>query len=554
MKEARNEDAAVLVVGAGPTGLTLATILARYGVDVRIVERNPSLSRHTKATNLMQRNQEVLHALGLLDALAARSGRMTRLMVHAYGKCFGPRTMHVEDSPFADVLLCGQHNYEEVAADGLRAEGVDIEFGVELIGLVQDANGATATLASDGATRTARFAFVVGRDGAVGATRRFTRHDFRPAKTGVAIRQVDCRLYWRRLSTMDQMWLFYFDHGFSAVVPLPGGVHRILTVEPKSAFPQREPTLAEMEGKLREIADDPSLVLTDADWFSYTDLSMGIAPGLRDGRVLLAGDSGNPVLPNGGQGMNTGIADAFNLGWKLAALLRHKAPIALLDTYEEERLALRRTLQKAQFNSLRYTTLVTPKIMQAAFRRLVEPMLDRGGERAMARAFSELAIHTRRSPLSVEGVRSGGVRAGDRALDAAVSTASASVRLYDLVYRGAWTLLAFGGRMPRNDAASTLDAVRNLGRPDLAAFVISPDGRLDGSIPILFDLDEEAHRVYAIDRPTLLLIRPDGHMAVRVPPSQVGKVRAYLERWLPDASQAFGVRRIEAEDEPARAA
>ncbi|RFA20841.1 hypothetical protein B7R25_08825 [Subtercola boreus] len=156
---------------------------------------------------------------------------------------------------------------------------------------------------------------------------------------------------------MDQMWLSYFEHGFAVVVPLRGGVHRVLVIEPTDAMPNREPTLAEMQHKLRSVADDPDLTLTDPEWFSYTDLSMGIAPGLIDGRILLAGDVGNPVLPNGGRGMNTGIADAFNLGWKLAAVVQHDAPDALLQTSDTERHALRTALEKAQFASLKYTTL-----------------------------------------------------------------------------------------------------------------------------------------------------------------------------------------------------
>ena len=143
-----------------------------------------------------------------------------------------------------------------------------------------------------------------------------------------------------------------------------GGIHRVLCIEPKASFPEREPTLDEMQSKLRDVVDDVSVELSEPEWFSYTDLSMGIAPGVGDGRIFLAGDVGNPVLPNGGQGMNTGIADAFNLGWKLAAVLLHSGSHELLDTYNEERRALRSALQKAQFNSLRYTTPVTPKAMQ----------------------------------------------------------------------------------------------------------------------------------------------------------------------------------------------
>ena len=289
----------------------------------------------------------------------------------------------------------------------------------------------------------------------------------------MAIRQVDARLTWRRLGSTEQMWLFYFDRGFAVLVPLPGGVHRILTIERKPAIPKRGPALEEMQAKLRTVAEDPLLMLSEPSWFSYTDLSMGLAPGLRDGRVFLAGAAGNPVSPDGGQGMNTGIADAYDLGWKLAAVMRQGAPKALLDTYNAERHTLRTALQKAQHASLKYTTLSTPKAMQAAFRLFAEPALDLGGEYRMAQAFSELALNTRKSPLTPEAARGGGVRAGDRALDAPVVHEGRELKLYDRLYFDGWTLLAFGGRGRHAHLPRVAAAVARLRRPELSTLVLT---------------------------------------------------------------------------------
>jgi 3-(3-hydroxy-phenyl)propionate hydroxylase len=543
----------VLVVGAGPTGLTLANVLARYGVPVRIIEQKPHLSRHTKATNLMQRNQELVSALGLLDSLSQKSGQMRRLMVHAYGKAYGPRTMRLKESPFTDVVLCGQHNFEQVMADGLSQIGVEIEFGTRFIGATQEGKSVRATFEnSQGEETTASFSYLVGCDGHVGITRKFTKLDFETTKTGVAIRQVDCKLQWRRLSSMEQMWLFYFDHGFAVVVPLPGDIHRVLCIEPKSTFPERKPTLDEMQAKLRLVANDDALLLSDPHWFSYTDLSMGLAPSLQDNRILLAGDVGNPVLPNGGQGMNTGITDAFNLGWKLAAVYRHSAPQALLHTYNEERHAVRSALQTSQFNSLKYTTLVTPKLMQIIFTWIAEPLLNLGGEYAMAQTFSELTIHTRNSPLSLDADRKsarGSIRAGDRALDALVVRGFETTTIYSLIYRGAWTLLAFGGCRKIAESITSLRlAISQLRRPDLMSYVISTLSAQDqesehnekaSSLITLYDLDEETHRVYGVTHPSIFLVRPDGHVGARASPSEVIRLRTYLNRWVPDATQIF---------------
>lgn len=536
-------DPTVLIVGAGPTGLALATVLARYEVAVRVIEKRAGPSRHTKATNLMQRTQEFLDAVDLLEPIQNIGGAMSRLTVSAYGTSVGPRTMHLEETAFPDVILCGQHVVEEVLAAGLARLGVEVEFGVELVGLAQDGHGCTVEVLRDGARDVLRTDYVVGADGRAGVTRSFTALDFEPVRTGVAIRQVDCTLRWHRSSTLEQMWLFYVDHGFGAVVPLPDGVHRVLLVQPKNTFPDREPTLPEMQAALRTIAADPTLELADLRWSSYTDLAMGIAPALIDERVILAGDAGNPILPNGGQGMNTGIGDAFNLGWKLAAVLRHDAPAELLATYNTERHHLRTAMERAQFASLKYTTLVTPRPMQAVLRRLAGLILDLGAEYKIAQSFSELTLTTRRSPLTLDTMRGRGGRAGDRARDAPVVRRFETVRLREILYDGGWTLLAFTGRGRRADLDAALTAIRTL-RDHIPGHVLTtavpndPDDEID----ILHDLDGEAHRNYQITRPTLILVRPDGHIAVRTAPDETDRLHAYLRRWNCDSLQRFTAR------------
>lgn len=536
----RTADPTVLIVGAGPTGLTLANILTCYGVSVRLVEKRAGPSRHTKATNLMQRTQELLDSVGLLEPVARVGGAMSALTVDAYGVSVGPRTMHLKETAFPDVILCGQHVVEDAAARRLTRLGVEVEYGAELVGLSQDADGVDAEIVRGGAPERIRSQYIVGADGRAGVTRTFTALDFEPVRTGVAIRQVDCTLRWHRSSTSDQMWLFYFDHGFAAVVPLPDGVHRVLLIEPKNAFAAREPTVDEMQAKLRSVTGDPGLELTHTRWASYTDLAMGIAPALIDGRVILAGDVGNPILPNGGQGMNTGIGDAFNLGWKLAAVLNHGARPELLSSYNTERHHLRARMQAAQFRSLKYTTLVTPWPARAIFRRVAGAVLDAGAEYKVAQAFSELTITTRRSPLSLDTMRGGGGRAGDRARDAPVTRGFDTVRLREILYDGGWTLLAFTGRGRRADNAAAMAALHGL-RHRISGHLVTTvmlTAPVDGP-SVLHDLDGQAHRAYTITRPTLLLVRPDGHIAVRVAPSQVRHLEHYLASWVPDAGQRF---------------
>ena len=523
-------DTDVLLIGSGPTGLSLAAALHQLGINCRLVEQKACLSDTTKATNLMQGTQEQLASYDLVAPMLATAGKMRRLMMYGYGVNLGPRTMHLLESVFPDVLLLGQDRIEASLAQSLQALGGTIEFGTQLTHLAQDADGITAQLQTGDHAHAVHARYAVGCDGPWGATRTFTACDFTPVKTGRAIRQVDVKLRWQRLASMEQMWLFYFAAGFAVVVPLLDGYTRVLTIEPKENMPARNPTLPEMVAKLREVTGDASIEMSEPKWFSYTELSMGIAPALRDGRVLLAGDAGNPILPNGGQGLNTGIQDSLNLAWKLAAVLRGESPDTLLDTYAAERLALRQALEKVQFNSLKYTT-TTNAVTRWAVSRLGNFLLDKGGEYQMARAFSQLNVNYRKSPLTLDRLKGGKVRAGDRPANAEVLHAATGreVRLFDLLAAPRWQLVCFNLNA---DVAPTLAGLRQLcaHRP-IDPILLTTETQATRDPELYYDLDEVAHPAYGIRQPTLLLIRPDQYVAVRVAATEWATLETYVRRW-----------------------
>jgi 3-(3-hydroxy-phenyl)propionate hydroxylase len=519
----------VLIIGAGPTGLTLAAALTRHGVPVRLVEKKDSLSRHTKASNLMLRSQEVMRALDLHMPPEATGEPMRGIVYQVHGRKLGFRSMTQPDTPFPGVLLCGQNRYEAAVADSLAAAGVRVEFGTSLVGALQDGAGVTATLEGPAGREAVRCDWLVGCDGANGVTRSFTAHDFTPHRTGVAVRQVDCRLAWRRPVTQEQMWLFYFRNGFLAVVPLPNGMFRIATHEPVGNLPGDKPGLAEMQQKLRQVTGDPSCTLSDLDWSTHTDLSMGIAKGLRDGRIILAGDVGNPILPNGGQGMNVGISDAFNLGWKLASVIGG-GPEGLIDSYVDERLGIRRALEKIQHNSLVYTTLKTPGWMRRFVPPILEWAFDRGLENGASRTFNQLAENHRGRPLSLDLMGRKGLRAGDRVPMASGVLQGRQVGLFDLIYGGRWTLLALAGKGAGRDAAR--DALERFGRADIPRYLVSREADVAFTGPVIHDLDHSLHRALRVTEPTLFLVRPDGYVGARGRPQQVGQLADYAGRWV----------------------
>ena len=527
-----NYDTDVLVVGAGPTGLSLAAGLQKLGVGLRIIEQKPTLSDTTKATNLMQGTQEGLAGYGLMKPMLETGGKMRRLMVHGYGANFSPRTMRLTNSVFQDVLLLGQDRIEALLAQTLTEREVAIEFGTKLVKLEQNDECVKAEVEKDGTSETVTARYVVGCDGPWSATRTFTRCDFTPVKTGKAIRQIDVKLSWKRLNSMEQMWLFYFDAGFAVVVPLLDGYSRVLTIEPKENMPPRNPTLAELREKLIAVTGDDSIVMNEPKWFSYTELSMGIAPALRDKRILLAGDAGNPILPNGGQGLNTGIQDSLNLCWKLAAVVHGKANDKLLDTYQTERLKLRRGLEKVQFNSLKYTT-ETNGLTRFLIRRLGNLLLDNGGENQMAKAFSQINVHYRQSALTVNALKSGAVKAGERTPNAEVVAAKTSkdVSLFDLFSTPAWKLVCFN--LQEQDTADLHEKASQIIRKlDAELFIITTkSGNHSATNALYYDLDAIAHKIYGIKTPTVFLIRPDRFVAVKISKQNWPVLDEYISDW-----------------------
>ncbi|MFC4231392.1 FAD-dependent monooxygenase [Parasediminibacterium paludis] len=518
----------VLIVGAGPTGLILAAALQSLGVSIKIIELKPKLSDTTKATNLMQGTQEQLAIYNLIQPMFDISGKMSRMVMEGYGTNLGARTMHLTESPFNDVLLLGQDNIEKSLANSLSNLGVQIHFDTKLTSLIQNENGVVTTLQSVTNITTENYKYVIGCDGPWGITRTFTKCDFKPVKTDRTIRQVDAKLKWKRLNSMKQMWLFYFADGFAVVVPLLDGYYRILTIEPSENIPNRNPTLEEMKSKLIEVTKDNSIEMLEPKWFSYANLTMGIAPQIIDNKVILAGDAGNPILPNGGQGLNTGIQDSLNLAWKLADVIKNNAKTELLTTYQTERLALRIALEKIQFNSLKYTTKA-PKFMQWVVGKLGNWMLDKGGEKGMAKTFSQLNINYKKSPLTVDKIKKGSVKAGNRILDGDIIQASTlqEVSLFQQLSKPVWKLLVFDNKKQLNHLQQ-IDKIKG----GLLPLIITASTITTYETAYLYyDIDELVHKIYGIHQPTILLVRPDNYVALSAKADNLKAVENYFANW-----------------------
>jgi len=439
----------VLIVGAGPTGLALGVDLARRGVDALVVERTDTLFPGSRGKGIQPRTMEVFDDLGMVDAFTAVAGDYPVVMMWRDGQRLGEHQMFdpvepSEDAPYNRPWMVPQWRTQEILHARLRELGGRVEFGREFTGLSQDADGVTAAFADGNAVR-ARY--VVAADGGRSGVRR----GLGIGMTGEQVDPYPSMVADVRLTGIDRdNWHFFPPvekdaPEMLAICPLAGTDH----FQVMARFPEGVTPDLSLEGVRKVVADRSHLApedVTELLWASDFRPRTGLAERFRDGRVFLAGDAAHVHSPAGGQGLNTSVQDAYNLGWKLGAVLRLGAPQSLLDTYEEERLPTAAGMLGLSTSVHRGET-------------------RRGGDT------TQLSLNYPESSLSVEtreGLPEGALRAGDRAPDARVD----GVRLFDAFRGPHWTLLAVGTPTDAPDAVR----ISPHGAYTAGLYLIRPDG------------------------------------------------------------------------------
>jgi 2-polyprenyl-6-methoxyphenol hydroxylase-like FAD-dependent oxidoreductase len=297
----------VLIVGAGPTGLTLASALALRGVHATVIDRQAAGDNTSRAAVIHARTLEVLEPLGVTPALVGRGLQAQRFTIRDRDRVLVPIGFNDLPTRYPYTLMVSQAVTEQVLLDRLVALGGRVQRPRALVGLTQDADGVTAALA-DGSAIRARYA--VGCDGMHSVVREQARIPFSGASYGESFVLADVHLSGDALPH-DEVVLYFSPAGMLVVAPLPDGVHRIVAVvdqapeRPDAAFVQG---LLDARGAQRQRATVQQML-----WGSRFRVHHRIADSYRAGRVLLAGDAAHVHSPAGGQGMNVGILDAMRL-------------------------------------------------------------------------------------------------------------------------------------------------------------------------------------------------------------------------------------------------
>ena len=491
----------VLVVGAGPTGLTLACDLARRGVAVRIVDRVPEFPRGSRGKGLSPRSLEVFDDLAVIGRMLA-SG-VTHMPHRKYRGAeviaeVDPEAGRVPtpDIPYPTGLMIPQWRVEQVLRERLADFNVAVELGAELRGFSQHADGVTATIGE--AQIQARY--LVGCDGGRSTVRKALGLSLRgqtPDIQLMAVGDVEVDGLGR-----DAWHQWFAGDGAIMLCPLPGT--NAFQVQASHELDQDgsplEPTLERFQQTFDRIAGVPGVRLHNLTWRSSYRVNVRMVDQLRVGQALLAGDAAHVHPIAGGLGMNSGIQDAYNLGWKLGLVLAGNATSGLLDTYEEERLPIASWLLDITSEQL---TAVLDAIKEkgGGVDAVASPELT---QLMLRYPWSRLSRHT--------ASRSTGPRPGDLAPDAPLRdpVTGSPIRLFDLFRGPHFTLLGLGERCAPHFA----NVKTNIVKP----YLVGPGGLLD----------DNGHAAHAYGTDALILVRPDGHIGLVADAADTATVAEYL--------------------------
>src|SRR5213595_1813593 len=527
-----NTETDVLIVGAGPTGLMLANQLGRRGVPARIIDRHTGPSLQTRALGVQARTLEIYSHLGIVERALDLGKRATGANIWVQGRraarvplCDIGRDL----SPYPFLLILGQDDNERLLGDVLCKQGMAVDWSTELVGLAQDTSHVTATLKQpDGTIAEVTVAWVAGCDGARSAVRELSGIAFEGAPYEHVFFVADTRVTGPMVP--DEINVYLWREGFHLFFPMRGTDHwRLVGILPPHLRGRDDLTFEEVIPSVRQQAGT-ELSFEECSWLSTYRIHHRRAARFRDRRCFLLGDAAHIHSPVGGQGMNTGLQDAYNLAWKLALVVSRRAAADLLHSYEDERIPVANHLLKRtdRLFSLVVSdsrlagfvrTRVMPKIMGLALRTAAV-------QRIVFRTISQTGIRYRTSPLSeaLADLPEDGLHAGDRFpwLRLKFASSGPAEDLFEKLDDTRFHLLLIGQGMPPSGIRELGDLLRILDVPSDPA-------------------NDRALARARIPRVSSYLLRPDGHVALAGTHVDAAAVTRYVRARLHFAGNGAGI-------------
>lgn len=518
----------VAIIGAGPVGMVLACELIRHGLSVRIIDKAASTKDYSRAPVFWPRAQEALDLMGLRALWDGQTIPMRRMHVNIYGRPAGIVAMDAGTSAHPTPMLVGQDVTEKILDAHLSSLGSPVERATEATQVVLRDDGVELTIKPDGGEpETFGARWVVGCEGEHSLVREaagiaWEGHQLK----GLMVPVADAKARWPLINKIGHCHVALTDKGYLLTLPLPG-VQRIIVAVPDTTPPGEEPkiTLDQIAALTGDAMGGP-VDLFDATWVTVVRYGNHLAHTFRKGRALLAGDAAHSIAPLSGQGMNTGVQDAFDLAWKLAYVHKGWAPDRLLDSYGADRRPIaehlvrttdrffkivldHRAAKKRLFKTIGPTALKLHRV-----RKMISEFYTEINVAYPESPLNDMQHHSHRTPKPGEHVIDGDlVRWPDLK----------PLRLYDVLRGLHWTVIAFSGADPAPEAIATVHqhlvkSVRRWGPERLNAALIVQSPKLPDqaeSVEVTTALDAWGglHDAYGASAGALLLIRPDGYVA-----------------------------------------
>jgi 2-polyprenyl-6-methoxyphenol hydroxylase-like FAD-dependent oxidoreductase len=510
----------VLIVGAGPTGLALASQLVRYDVDFIIIDSKESTTPHSKAIGVQARTLEIYEQIDLAEKVIRKGAIATKAKMLVDGKVRGEiefGELGKGLSPYPFVLIVEQGKHEKLLHEYIKSNSREVRWQTELVNFTQNESVVRANVRNaNGSIDEVEAKYLVGCDGASCSVRHSLGLTFEGSTFERLFYVADVEINWE--FKHDSLYVCLAENTSTAFFPMAGGETNYRIV---GTFPEDHPREVNeilYEEVEKQIVTDTgiNLDITKVNWFSVYKVHTRHVNRFSKGRCFLAGDAAHIHTPAGAQGMNTGIQDGYNLAWKLWIMLLGKANAALLETYNEERLENAKNLLETTdrfFNIFAsrdwlisfLRTNVAPYIAGTAFR-------TEAFKKFIFPRVSQIGINYRNSSASQSGSDSLDVKAGDRMPYFLVHGRS----VYDKLRTPKFHLVAFVENM-RTDFGFMDELTRAYG--EIFDFNV-----------IAFE--EQVGEIFGARGPFTILLRPDNHLAFISTEPSLSDLRVYLKNWL----------------------
>jgi 2-polyprenyl-6-methoxyphenol hydroxylase-like FAD-dependent oxidoreductase len=521
----------VLIIGAGPVGLTVAIELARRNVNVRIIEKRDKPSTRSKALVIHARTLEFFDILGIADELVESGYTSPGIDFSADAENPLRANMYGLDTRFPYILILPQAETEAILERHLNQFGIEVERSSSLTHFQETETGVNATIEyKDCSQIEIESKYLVGADGSRSTVREGLKLPFEGSPYSWTAFLGDIHMEGHHAEGGTEQ--HSNDRGLAFIVPFDDGSHRIVTIDRKyqNQPEKRGLELEELQESISAILEKP-VSLSQPKWLSRWGAELRLAPRYQVGRVFIAGDAAHTHSPAGGQGMNTGIQDAFNLGWKLAFAVKGELSQKILSTYDAERHQIgKKILRTSDF-------LLSSLLLRQRLLRQMRELLFRI---FIPLPFVQKKLAQNLSGLGVSYDTGVGELAGQRIPDMELMSANHErVRLYELLRFPGYTMLLFIDPNQAQSQRKQIEQILNSCDESLKAHVV-----LNNGLPQLHDFSANTLVDYRGDLETklgaktgrIILVRPDGYVAFDLDNLDANTFEKQLKQWKSEKS------------------